>query len=300
VGGPAEEIVTQKISQIKQNTAAKMQMACHQCNTQCTPQWRFGVGKHRLCNSCWAAEKRGGRKYNSGLHIVFGGVKRRKPKPAEDVDVDVDVDVEQTTTPPKGKAPAPTVNKQKRQRQRRKSKSLVVYLNGPAVQSVRSPDWIVQVASAFANKFWGRTEMFDPFPFDHNPDTFDCLTNTEWHRKGLKHKTFAYCNPPYAQLQLFLARMVRMWKDEGIPSVALIPHRIHRRYLSIHYGTFPIIPVNGGIRFLDSEFKQYPGILPEGLCLVMIGPVSSPMFGVVWRPCDTNFNSTEYGIEWKT
>jgi hypothetical protein len=145
--------------------------------------------------------------------------------------------------------------------------------------------------------------MFDPFPFEHDPSQFDCLTSKEWYRSGLKHETFAYCNPPYAQLKIFLARMVQMWIEEGIPSVALIPHRMHRRYLSTYYGVYPILPVNGGIRFLDREYKLYSGALPEGVCLVMIGPLASPLFGVVWRPCDVK-NSIgegegEGGIEWK-
>ena len=143
--------------------------------------------------------------------------------------------------------------------------------------------------------------MFDPFPFDHDPDKFDCLTSKEWYQPGSKDETFAYCNPPYAQLKLFLARMEQMWKEEGIPSVALIPHRMHRRYLSAYYGVYPILPVNGGIRFLDRDFKLYSGALPEGVCLVMIGPLASPLFGVVWRPCDlkNQISKGEGGIEWK-
>lgn len=185
---------------------------------------------------------------------------------------------------------------------KRRPNSLVTYLNGPAIQSIRSPSWIVEIASAFAKRFWGRTETFDPFPFEHDPSEFDCLTTSEWYRPGLKYQTYAYCNPPYAQLKLFLDRMVQVWHREGIPSVAVIPHRMHRRYLSVYYGTFPIIPVNGGIRFLDRDYKPYKGVLPEGVCLLMIGPLASPMFGIVWHPQDADRPTTldRHGIQWKT
>lgn len=270
----------------EQPTGAMLVLMCQHCSTRCTSQWRFGFAKKRLCNSCWAAEKRGGRKYTTRRILSLHNPSVRSKRKA------------MTPNPQRKRNVKHTPPKQQQQRQRHERSP--VGLNGPAIQSVRSPIWIVEVASAFANKFWGRTEMFDPFPFDHDPAIFDCLTNREWYQEGLKYKTFAYCNPPYAQLKLFIARMVHMWEVEGIPSVALIPHRLHRRYLSIHYGTFPILPVNGGIRFLDSAFRSYPQSLPEGLCLLMIGPLASPMFGLVYRPCDTDkFDKIDNGIEWK-
>ena len=227
--------------------------------------------RSRLCNACWAVEGRQNVKKNTAI-AKKGEITSKKK--------------ENTNT---------------NARKKPKPGSLVVYLHGPAVQSVRSPGWIVQIASAFAKKFWDRSEMFDPFPFEHNPVVFDCLVSSEWYRPGLKTKTYAYCNPPYAELKVFVHRMVQMWREEGIPSVALIPHRMHRQYLSIHYGSFPILPVNGGVRFLDRDYKPYRGVLPEGVCLMLVGPITSPMFGVVWNPQDakkpTNVDSR--GIAWR-